>query len=156
MRLIDHNGNMIGVLPFMDALKKAELVGMDLVEISPNVSPPVCKILDFGKYKYEMKKKNNDAKKKQKVVSLKEVKFRLNIGNNDFEVKIRNIVKFLEDGDKVKVSLQFKGREITHNDLGMKVFERIIEAMGESAKIETEPRMEGKQIMMIVSPAVKK
>jgi translation initiation factor IF-3 len=144
---------MIGVVSLIEALNQARNAGLDLVEISPQADPPVCKILDFGKFKYEAKKKAHDAKKKQKVVVLKEMKFRPNIGQGDFDVKMRNIAKFLDDGDKVKVSLQFKGREIVHNEIAMNLFHRIIEAAGEKAKLELEPKLEGKQIMMVLTPA---
>lgn len=152
MRLIDEHGEMVGIIGTREALEKAEKAGLDLVEISPNAAPPVCKILDFGKFKYESKKKAHDLKKKQKVIVLKEIKFKPNIGQGDFDTKLRKIKGFLEEGDKVKISLWFKGREIVHNEIGMRLFERIIEALGESAKIEFAPKMEGKQIMMIVVP----
>jgi len=154
VRLIDEDGNMLGVVSIREAIEKAERAGLDLVEISPNAEPPVCKILDFGKYKYETKKRVQDAKKKQKVVILKEMKFKPNIGKGDFDVKIRKIKEFLEEGDKVKISLWFKGREIVHNEIGMRLFERIISSLGDAAKLEFEPKMEGKQIMMVVVPAI--
>jgi translation initiation factor IF-3 len=144
---------MIGVVSLNEALHQARNSGLDLVEISPQAEPPVCKILDFGKFKYEAKKKAHEAKKKQKVVVLKEMKFRPNIGQGDFDVKMRNISKFLDEGDKVKVSLQFKGREIVHNEIAMNLFHRIIEAAGEKAKLEMEPKLEGKQIMMVLAPS---
>jgi len=146
---------MVGVVPLSDAVRQAQQVGLDLVEISPQADPPVCKILDFGKFKYEAKKKAHDAKKKQKVTVLKEMKFRPNIGQGDFDVKMRNIIKFLDEGDKVKVSLQFKGREIVHNELGHQLFQRIIETAGEHAKVELAPKFEGRQMLMILVPAVK-
>ncbi len=152
VRLVDENGEMVGVVRIDEALRRVDSAGLDLVEISPQAEPPVCKILDFGKFKYEAKKRTNDAKKKQKITVLKEVKFRPNIGQNDFEVKVRHIEKFLSEGDKVKISLWFKGREIVHNELGMQLFQRIIAAVGENAKLELEPKMEGKQMMMIMVP----
>lgn len=144
---------MLGVRSIKEAMELAIKAGLDLVEISPTAEPPVCKILDFGRFKYEEKKREHDAKKKQKTVTLKEMKFKPNIGQGDFDTKLRKIKEFLQNGDKVKVSLWFKGREIVHNDIGMKLFERIIENLGELAKIEFAPKLEGKQIMMVVSPA---
>ena len=144
---------MLGVVSLSEALNLASNAGLDLVEISPQAEPPVCKILDFGKYKYEIKKKAHEAKKKQKVVVIKEMKFRPNIGSGDFDVKMKNIIKFLDEGDKVKVSLQFRGREIVHNDIALGLFRKIIEAAGEIAKVELEPKLEGKQMMMILVPS---
>ncbi len=143
---------MIGVVSLQEALSKASSVDLDLVEISPQADPPVCKILDFGKFKYESKKKAHDAKKKQKVVVLKEMKFRPNIGVGDFDVKMRNIIRFLEDGDKVKISLMFKGREIVHTENAMNIFKKIIEIAGDKAKLELEPRLEGRSMLMIMVP----
>ncbi len=154
VRLVGVDAEMLGVMPLFDALKRAEALGLDLVEISPGAEPPVCKIMDFGRFKYESKKKMQESRKKQRVIVLKEVKFRPNIGQNDFDVKVRNIQKFLQDGDKVKVSLWFRGREIVHNEIGKQVFQRIIESVGEHAKLELEPKMEGKQMMMIMVPKV--
>lgn len=145
---------MLGIRSLREALDLASKVGLDLVEISPTAEPPVCKILDFGKFKYEEKKREHDAKKKQKVVTVKEMKFKPNIGQGDFDTKLRKIKEFLNDGDKVKISLWFKGREIVHNEIGMKLFERIIDNLGDLAKIEFAPKLEGKQIMMVVGPAV--
>ncbi len=153
VRLVGENGEMIGVVGIREALEQAEKAGLDLVEISPNAEPPVCKILDFGKFKYETKKRLHDAKKKQKTTLLKEMKFKPNIGQGDFEVKLRKIKEFLQEGDKVKVSLWFKGREIVHNELGMNLFNRILEGVADIAKAEAAPKMEGKQIMMTLSPA---
>ena len=145
---------MIGVVSIEDAMKQASDQGLDLVEISPNAEPPVCKILDFSRYKYDSKKRQQEAKKKQKKVSLKEMKFKVNIGQGDFDVKINKIRKFLESGDKVKVSLWFKGREIVHRDKGHELFQKVLESLGEVAKIDAEPKMEGKQIIMILSSNV--
>ncbi len=152
VRLIDENGEMLGVLNIKEALERAEKASLDLVEISPTAEPPVCKILDFGKYKYESKKRVNDSKKKQKVVVLKEIKFKPNISQGDFDVKLRKIKEFLHDGDKVKISLWFKGREILHNEIGMQLFNRILLELEDSAKVDSPPKMEGKQIIMLVSP----
>jgi translation initiation factor IF-3 len=145
---------MIGVVSISEALETAKEQGLDLVEISPSAEPPVCKILDFSRYKYDAKKKQQESKKKQKKTALKEMKFKVNIGQGDFDVKVTKIQKFLEEGDKVKVSLWFKGREIVHKDKGMEVFNRITNHLGESAKIDSEPKMEGKQIIMILSQNV--
>ena len=142
---------MIGVVSIEDAMKQASDQGLDLVEISPNAEPPVCKILDFSRYKYDSKKRQQEAKKKQKKVSLKEMNFKVNIGQGDFDVKINKIRKFLESGDKVKISLWFKGREIVHRDKGHELFQKVLESLGEVAKIDSEPKMEGKQIIMILS-----
>lgn len=143
---------MKGVVKLAEALYAAAQAGLDLVEISPQAEPPVCKIMDFGKYKYESKKRLQESRKKQKVVSVKEIKFRPNIGSGDFEIKLRNIKKFLEDGDKVRVSMWFRGREIVHNELGKALFPKIIEAVADISKVELEPKMEGKQILMILVP----
>ena len=152
VRLIDEDGEMLGVLSTSAALERARNEGLDLVEISPNAEPPVCKIMDFGKFKYQEKKKAQDAKKKQKVVLVKEIKLRPTIGEHDLNIKIRNMQNFLLEGDKVKITLRFKGREITHQEIGFAVFEKIKAQLTEETKIEYEPRMEGNQLMMIVSP----
>jgi translation initiation factor IF-3 len=152
VRLVDDEGEMIGVVTLQEALKLALEKGLDLVEISPNADPPVCKILDFGKFKYEAKKKAQEAKKKQKVVEIKEIKIRPNIGQNDYDVKMRSMQKFLAEGDKVKITLRFKGREITHQEIAFKLFDQIKEDLQELCKIETSPRMEGRQMLMIIAP----
>jgi translation initiation factor IF-3 len=143
---------MIGVLPTREALWRAREVGLDLVEISPNADPPVCKILDFGKYKYEQQKKKNEAKKKQKVVEIKEIKIRPNIDDHDYDVKMRQARSFIGEGDKVKVTLRFRGRELAHVDLGMKVLERVKGELDEIAKVEQMPRMENRQMIMVLTP----
>lgn len=143
---------MIGVVTLDEALRQSKELGLDLVEISPNAEPPVCKILDFSRYKYDAKKKLQEAKKKQKRTVLKEMKFKVNIGQGDFDVKLRKIREFLEGGDKVKISLWFKGREIIHRDKGNELFAKIIENLESVAKIDSEPKMEGKQIIMVVTP----
>jgi translation initiation factor IF-3 len=150
VRLIDVNGDMLGIVSINEALKISKDRGLDLVEISPIADPPVCKILDYGKYKYEQKKKVHDARKKQKVVAIKEIKLRPNIGENDLKTKLKSIEKFINSGDKVKVTLKFRGREITHHELGMQVLEKIILDTAEIAKTETAPKLEGKQIMMVL------
>ena len=152
IRLIDADGEMVGVVSLREGLDMAAEVGLDLVEVSPNAEPPVCKILDFGKFKYEAQKKKNEARKKQKVIEVKEVKLRPNIDDNDYEVKMRAMRKFLTEGDKVKITLRFRGREMAHQHLGMAVLDRVREALDDMAKIESLPRMEGRQMVMIVAP----
>ena len=152
IRLIDHEGENRGVLDPRDALRMAEDVGLDLVEISPNATPPVCKIMDFGKFKYEQQKKQNEARKKQRIIEIKEVKFRPNIDTHDYDVKMRNVTRFLEDGDKVKVTLRFRGREMAHQDLGRDVLERIAADTVELGKVESMPKMEGRQMIMVIAP----
>lgn len=152
VRLVDASGDMIGVVPIEEAVKRARAIGLDLVEVSPNANPPVCKILDYGKYKYEAQKKANEARKKQKNIQLKEIKIRPNIDNHDFEVKMKQVHKFIEAGDKVKVTLRFRGREMAHQDLGLQVMNRVKEHVVDIAKVETEPKMEGRQAIMILGP----
>ncbi|MDX1974383.1 MAG: translation initiation factor IF-3 [Rickettsiales bacterium] len=152
IRLIDHNGNMVGIVSVSEGLRMADQVGLDLVEISPNASPPVCKILDFGKYRYEAQKKAHEAKRKQKVIQIKEIKLRPTIDKHDLDIKTRHAIEFLEGGDKVRFTLRFRGRELDHQDLGMKVLERVQEALNEHCRIEASPRNEGKQISMLVAP----
>lgn len=152
IRLIDDEGEMIGVVTPQHALKMAREKGLDLVEISPNAAPPVCKIMDYGKFKYEAQKKAQVAKKNQKIVELKEVKIRPTIAEGDYQIKLRNAIKFIKEGDKVKFTLMFKGREITHNEVGFAVMNRMKADMEEVAKIEVSPKMEGKQIYMITGP----
>lgn len=147
---------MQGIVGIREALELAQRAGLDLVEISPSAEPPVCKILDFGKFKYESKKRAQDAKKKQKTIAIKEMKFKANIGQGDFDIKLRKIKEFLEEGDKVKISLWFRGREIVHNKIGMQIFERIIEYLQDVAKVDSKPTMEGKQIVMVISPVTVK
>ncbi|MFC7734507.1 translation initiation factor IF-3 [Roseomonas sp. GCM10028921] len=152
VRLIDQDGEMIGVMSARDALARAYEVGMDLLEISPNAEPPVCKITDFGKFKYEQQKKANEARKRQKVVEIKEIKVRPNIDDHDYEVKMRQMKGFIEEGDKVKVTLRFRGREMAHQDLGAKVLERIRNEMAEAVKVESMPRLENRQMIMVLAP----
>lgn len=135
-----------------EGLEMAAEVGLDLVEVSPNAEPPVCKILDYGKFKYEAQKKKNEARKKQKVIEVKEIKLRPNIDDNDYGVKMRAMRKFLEDGDKVKVTLRFRGREMAHQDLGAKVLDRVREELDDLAKIEQFPKLEGRQMVMVMAP----
>ena len=152
VRLIDENGEMQGVLSIRDALYKAYQAGMDLLEISPNAVPPVCKITDYGKFKYEQQKKANEARKKQKIVEIKEVKVRPNIDDHDYDVKMRAMKSFIGEGDKVKVTLRFRGREMAHQDLGIKVLERIRQELGDTIKIEQMPRLENRQMIMVLAP----
>ena len=152
VRLIDDAGEMIGVMSAREALIRAYDVGLDLVEISPNAVPPVCKILDYGKYKYEQQKKANEARKKQKVVEIKEIKVRPNIDDHDYDVKMKQMKNFIGEGDKVKVTLRFRGREMAHQELGVKVLERIRSALNELVKVEQMPKLENRQMVMVVSP----
>jgi translation initiation factor IF-3 len=152
VRLIDQDGEMQGVLTVREAMQRAFAVGLDLVEISPNADPPVCKILDFGKFKYEQQKKKNEAKKKQKVIEIKEIKVRPNIDENDYQVKMRAMKSFIYEGDKVKVTLRFRGREMAHQDIGVRVLERIRAEMDAISKVEQMPRMENRQMVMVLSP----
>ncbi len=156
VRVIDADGNQMGVLATKDALAAAENVGLDLVEVAPTANPPVCRIMDYGKYKYQMSKKAKEAKKKQTVISLKEMKLRGKTEEHDFQFKLRNIKKFLEEGDKVKITIIFKGREITHTDLGMGMLKRVAEELKDVATIEAQPKLEGRSMSMVVAPAPQK
>jgi translation initiation factor IF-3 len=152
VRLIDETGQNVGVVATADALTRATEVGLDLVEVSPDASPPVAKILDFGKYKYQEQKKAAEARKKQKVVEIKEIKMRPSIDDHDYDVKLRAIRRFFEDGDKVKVTLRFRGREMAHQQLGWEVLQRVKAETEPIAKVESEPRMEGRQMVMVLAP----
>jgi translation initiation factor IF-3 len=152
VRLVDERGNMVGVVGRNEALTMASDAGLDLVEIAPNADPPVCKILDFGKYKYEEQKKKNEARKKQKIIEVKEIKLRPSIDDHDYDVKMRSMIKFIEEGDKVKVTMRFRGRELAHQELGMDVLVRVRDDLDEIAKVEQMPRMEGRQMIMVMSP----
>lgn len=152
MRVIDPEGEMLGVMQVRDAIAKAQSYELDLVEVSPNANPPVCKIQDFGKYKYELQKKKNEAKKKQKTVETKEIKIRPNIDKHDLEIKLRHVKEFLAEGNKVKFSMRFRGREMAHLDIGNAVFEKVKVDLGDLIKIEYAPRLEGRQMIMIVAP----
>ena len=152
VRCIDPDGEQLGVLDTREAISKAEDFGLDLVEVQPNVDPPVCKILDYGKYKYEAQKRANEARKKQKIIEVKEIKLRPNIDEHDYQVKMRNVVKFLSGGDKVKVTLRFRGREMAHQELGANVLTRVREETDEIAKVEAMPKMEGRQMIMVLAP----
>jgi len=152
IQLIDESGENKGVVELQDALEQAVEAGLDLVEISPNTDPPVCKILDFGKYKFQAQKKAAEARKKQKTVEVKEIKMRPNIDTHDYDVKMRSMVRFFEEGDKVKVTLRFRGREMAHQELGMALLARVREQVEEMAKVEAEPKLEGRQMVMVLAP----
>lgn len=143
---------MVGVVSLRDALLAAEDAGLDLVEIAPQAEPPVCKILDYGRFKYEAQKKANEARKKQKIIEVKEIKLRPNIDDNDYDVKMRSARRFLEEGDKVKVTLRFRGREMAHQDLGMNVLVRVRDELEALAKVEQMPKLEGRQMVMVLAP----
>ena len=143
---------MVGVVSIRDALIAAEEAGLDLVEVSPNADPPVCKILDYGKFKYEAQKRANEARKKQKIIEVKEIKMRPNIDDNDYDVKMRSARRFLEEGDKVKVTMRFRGREMAHQDLGMNVLVKVRDDLQEMAKVEQMPKLEGRQMIMVLAP----
>lgn len=152
VRVVDEHGEMLGVFALQDAIKMAEKLGLDLVEISPGAQPPVCKIIDFGKYKYQLQKKEHEKRKHQKIVQLKEIKLRPTIGEHDYQVKLRSIHEFIQEGDKVKITLRFRGREFSHQDIGREVLQRVKRDTEEYAKVELEPRLEGKQLMMQLGP----
>jgi translation initiation factor IF-3 len=152
VRVIDENGENLGVMFTNEAIEKAAEVGLDLVEVSPNADPPVCKFLDVGKYRYEAQKKANAARKTQKTQEIKEIKMRPNIDTHDYDVKMRNVNRFIEDGDKVKVTLRFRGRELSHQQLGMDLLRRVQDDVAEIAKVEAYPRMEGRQMLMVLAP----
>jgi translation initiation factor IF-3 len=152
IRLVDHEGEMRGVVSVEEGLALADEVGLDLVEVSPNADPPVCKILDYGKYKYEQQKKASEARKKQKTVDVKEVKIRPTTEEHDYNVKMRNARRFLEAGDKVKVSMRFRGREMAHQDVGMDMMKRLFGDVEDLGKLELEPKMEGRQMLMVIAP----
>ena len=152
VQLIDASGHNHGSTPIQAALDMAQATGLDLVEIAPNSSPPVCKILDYGKYKYQAQKKAAEARKKQKVVEIKEIKLRPMIDDHDYQVKMRSMKRFFEDGDKVKITLRFRGREMAHQELGFKLLDRVKSDTGPLAKVESEPRFEGRQMIMVLAP----
>jgi translation initiation factor IF-3 len=152
VRLIDENGDNVGVVPIADALARATAAGLDLVEISPDANPPVTKVLDYGKYKYQEQKKAAEARKRQKIVEIKEIKMRPSIDDHDYDVKMRSMKRFFDDGDKVKVTLRFRGRELSHQELGWQVLQRVKADTEPLAKVESEPRMEGRQMVMVLAP----
>ena len=151
VRLIDHLGNQVGVVSRFEAMRRAAEVNLDLVEVAGQAAPPVCKILDYGKFKYEQQKREAEARKKQKVIDVKEIKMRPSIDIHDYETKMRQIKSFLAEGDKVKVTLRFRGRELAHIELAAKVFDRVKADLAELAKVEAEPRLEGKQMTMVIA-----
>ena len=152
VRLIGSEGENLGVVTPARAMVLAEEAGLDLVEISPNATPPVCKIMDFGRFKYDQQKREAEARKKQKIIEVKEIKFRPGTDTHDYEVKMRNVVKFLENGDKVKVTLRFRGREMAHQQLGLDLLNRVAADVAELGKVENMPRMEGRQMVMMIGP----
>jgi translation initiation factor IF-3 len=152
VQLIDQDGKNRGVVPFFDAMKVAEEAGLDLVEIAPNSTPPVCKILDYGRFRFLEQKKQAEARKKQKTVEVKEIKLRPGIDKHDYDTKMKAVRRFFEEGDKVKLTMRFRGREMAHTDLGMRLLEKVRDEMGELAKVESSPMMEGRQMVMILAP----
>jgi translation initiation factor IF-3 len=152
VRLIGSNGDQLGIKPFREALQIAQDAGLDLVNVAPTAKPPVCRIMDYGKYRYEMQKKEKEARKNQKIVEVKEVRFSATIDEHDFQTKLRNVIKFLKDGDKVKMSVRFRGREIAHAEIGQKVLERVAAEVEELAIVERKPKLEGRSMIMILSP----
>ena len=155
MRLIGAESEQLGIVSLRDALQRAEDAELDLVEIAPNAEPPVVRIMDYGKFKYEESKKRHEAKLKQKQVQIKEVKFRPGTDENDYQIKLRNLVRFLEDGDKAKITLRFRGREITHQEIGLAQLKRVEADLGEMAVVEQFPKMEGRQMVMLLAPKKK-
>lgn len=152
VRVIDETGENVGVMYTKEAIEAAAMLGLNLVEVSPNADPPVCKYLDVGKHRFEAQKKANAARKTQKTQDIKEVKMRPNIDTHDYDVKMRNVNKFIEHGDKVKITLRFRGREMAHQELGMNLLKRVQDDTAEVAKIEAFPRLEGRQMLMVLSP----
>jgi translation initiation factor IF-3 len=152
VRLVDAEGNMVGVVPLREALVRAEEAGIDLVEVSPTASPPVCKILDYGKFKYESQKKAAAARKKQRVIEVKEIKLRPGIDDNDYGIKMKKVREFLDEGDKVKVTMRFRGREMAHQELAIGILERVKTEISDLAKVEQFPKLEGRQMVMVVAP----
>jgi translation initiation factor IF-3 len=152
VRLIDDGGEMIGIVSLRDALGRAEEAGLDLVEVSPTARPPVCKILDYGKFKYEAQKKANAARKKQRIIEIKEIKMRPSIDDNDYGIKMRKVREFIDEGDKVKVTMRFRGREMAHQHLAMNLLNKVKEQMADVAKVEQMPKLEGRQMIMVMAP----
>ncbi len=152
VRLVDEEGEMVGIVPLAEALERAVEAGLDLVEVSPNAEPPVCKIQDYGKVKYQEQKKKSEARKKQKTIEVKEIKMRPNIDTHDYDFKMKAIRKFIGEGDKVKVTIRFRGRELAHQELGKNLLEKVRLEIDEEAKIEQFPSMEGRQMIMVVVP----
>ncbi|MBV4395819.1 translation initiation factor IF-3 [Advenella alkanexedens] len=155
VRLIGLEGEQLGVVKTLEAIRMAEQADVDLVEIAPNASPPVCRLMDYGKFKYQEQKRQQEAKAKQKVIQVKEVKFRPATDEGDYQVKLRNLRRFIDDGDKAKVTLRFRGREMAHQELGMRVLERIREDLGDTVQVEAMPKLEGRQMVMVLAPRKK-
>ena len=153
IRLIGANAEMIGVTSVAEGLRAAEAASLDLVEISPDAEPPVCKLMDYGKFRFAEQKKFQEARKKQKVIQIKEIKLRPGIGQHDLEIKLRAVHKFLEEGDKVKITLRYRGREMAHQEIGMALLMKVREQLADKIKVEHEPKMEGRQVIMVVAPA---
>lgn len=152
VRLIDETGQNVGVVSYEDAMARATTAGLDLVEISPDADPPVCKILDYGKFKYQEQKKAAEARKRQKIVEIKEIKMRPSIDDHDYDVKMRSMRRFFDEGDKVKITLRFRGRELAHQEIGYRLLQRVKTDIETLAKVESEPRLEGRQMVMVLSP----
>jgi translation initiation factor IF-3 len=152
VRLVAADGSMVGVVPLREALMRAEEAGLDLVEVSPTAAPPVCKILDYGKFKYESQKKAAAARKKQRVIEVKEIKMRPGIDDNDYDIKMKKVRQFLDEGDKVKVTMRFRGREMAHQELAMGILEKVKSEVADLGKVEQMPRLEGRQMVMVMSP----
>lgn len=152
VRTVDINGDQLGILPVKEALRRAQEADVDLVEVAPNAKPPVCRIMDYGKFRYEQSKREKEAKKKQKIINIKETKLRPNIEEHDLQVKTKNILRFLKDGDKVKVTVMFRGREMAHPNLGKQLLEKLAQLVVENAIIEKEPKVEGRNMTMILAP----
>ena len=152
VRLVGADGEMVGVVPLRQALEAAADADLDLVEVAPQAEPPVCKILDYGKFRFEEQKKANEARKKQKIIELKEIKLRPNIDDHDYDVKMRSAIRFIEEGDKVKMTMRFRGREMAHQDLGLNVLVRVRDQLQDIAKVEQMPRVEGRMMVMVLAP----
>lgn len=152
VRLIDENGEQVGIVPTDNAIERAVTAQLDLVELDPNADPPVCRIMDFGKWKFEQSKKQQAAKKKQKQIQVKEVKFRPGTDSGDYEVKLRSLKRFLEDGDKIKVTMRFRGREMAHQELGLELLERVEKDLEDHAAVDQRPKVEGRLMVMMMSP----
>ncbi len=154
--MIGADGNQLGVVPIAEALRVAEEAGLDLVEIAPQADPPVCRIMDYGKFRFEISKKQQAAKKKQKQIQVKEIKFRPGTGEGDYQIKLRNLIRFLSDGDKAKVTVRFRGREMAHRELGMELLKRVEKDLEEYATVEQHPKLEGRQMVMVLAPKKRK
>ncbi|TDR32328.1 translation initiation factor IF-3 [Hydromonas duriensis] len=156
IRLIGIDGEAIGITPTREAMRMAEEIDTDLVEISPNAEPPVCRLMDYGKFKFQEQKKAAEARAKQKIIQIKEIKFRPGTDENDYQVKLRNVKRFLEDGDKVKITLRFRGREMAHQEIGMQLLIRVRDELAEMSQVESMPKLEGRQMIMMLAPPKKK